>query len=61
MYLAKLVNMINDGTITGRIAKAIADEMVLLPTKKSNNMSLEIILECGDLSPLFLKFDLSNF
>lgn len=30
-HVAKLLNFINDKTITGRIAKAIADEMVLKP------------------------------
>ncbi len=32
--LAKLVNMIDRGTITGRIAKQVADEMVLHPSKR---------------------------
>jgi len=48
LHVAKLVNMINDGTITGRIAKAIADEMVLLPTKDPE----QIAKDNPDFSPV---------
>ncbi len=48
LHVAKLVNMINDGTITGRIAKAIADEMVLLPRKDPE----QIAKDNPDFSPV---------
>ncbi len=34
--IAQLVNMIHDGTITGKIAKRVADEMVTQPEKEPN-------------------------
>lgn len=48
LHVAKLVNMINDGTITGRIAKAIADEMVLFPKKDPE----QIAKDNPDFSPV---------
>ena len=46
--LAKLVNMIHKGTITGRIAKAVADEMVAHPEKDCEL----IVSENPDFSPV---------
>lgn len=48
IQLAKLVNMIDKGTITGRIAKAVADEMVLHPEKDCE----KIVAENPDFSPV---------
>ncbi|MCE5316779.1 MAG: Asp-tRNA(Asn)/Glu-tRNA(Gln) amidotransferase subunit GatB [Parachlamydia sp.] len=46
--LAKLVAMIDNGTITGRIAKQVADEMVLHPEKDC----AAIVAENPDFQPL---------
>lgn len=48
VQLAKLVNMIDKGTITGRIAKAVADEMVANPQKDCE----QIVAENPDFSPV---------
>lgn len=48
IQLAKLVNMIDKGVITGRIAKAVADEMVANPSKDSE----QIVAENPDFSPV---------
>ncbi len=48
IQLAKLVNMIDKGTITGRIAKAVADEMVIHPQKDCE----QIVAENPDFSPV---------
>lgn len=48
VQLAKLVNMIDKGTITGRIAKAVADEMVMHPEKDCE----QIVAENPDFSPV---------
>jgi aspartyl-tRNA(Asn)/glutamyl-tRNA(Gln) amidotransferase subunit B len=47
-HVGKLVNMIDKGTITGKIAKAVADEMVLYPLK---NPEL-IVSENPDFKPM---------
>lgn len=47
-YVARLVNMIEDGTITGKIAKVVADLMVKEPLKSPD----EIVSENPDLSPM---------
>jgi len=46
--VAKLVNMIENNTITGRIAKAVADDMVIHPSKDPG----EIVAENPDYAPL---------
>ena len=46
--VAKLVNMIEKGTITGKIAKSVADEMVLHPGKDPE----AIVRENPDFQPL---------
>ena len=46
--LAKLVTMIDKGVITGRIAKAVADEMVLHPEKDCE----QIVAENPDYTPV---------
>jgi aspartyl-tRNA(Asn)/glutamyl-tRNA(Gln) amidotransferase subunit B len=48
VHLAKLVNLIEKGTITGRIAKAIADEMVAQPGKDPE----QIVHENPDYQPV---------
>lgn len=48
IQLAKLVNMIDKGTITGRIAKDVADEMVANPQKDCE----QIVAENPDFSPV---------
>ncbi|MBN9377842.1 MAG: glutaminyl-tRNA synthase (glutamine-hydrolyzing) subunit B [Chlamydiales bacterium 38-26] len=48
IQLAKLVNMIDKGTITGRIAKTVADEMVANPLKDCE----KIVSENPDFSPV---------
>lgn len=48
IQLAKLVNMIDKGVITGRIAKAVADEMVANPQKDCE----QIVSENPDFSPV---------
>ena len=48
IQLAKLVNMIDKGTITGRIAKSVADEMVIHPEKDCE----QIVAENPDFSPV---------
>lgn len=48
IQLAKLVNMIDKGTITGKIAKAVADEMVIHPKKDCE----QIVAENPDFSPV---------
>lgn len=48
IQLAKLVNMIDKGTITGRIAKSVADEMVIHPQKDCE----QIVAENPDFSPV---------
>ena len=53
--LAKLVNMIDKGTITGRIAKAVADEMVLHPEKDCE----KIVQENPDFNPLSDQHELA--
>jgi aspartyl-tRNA(Asn)/glutamyl-tRNA(Gln) amidotransferase subunit B len=47
-HVAKLVNMIDKGTITGKIAKMVADEMVLHPGKDSE----AIVKENPDFMPV---------
>jgi aspartyl-tRNA(Asn)/glutamyl-tRNA(Gln) amidotransferase subunit B len=47
-HLATLVNLIEEGTITGKIAKKIADEMVAHPQKDPR----EIIKESPDYQPV---------
>jgi aspartyl-tRNA(Asn)/glutamyl-tRNA(Gln) amidotransferase subunit B len=47
-HIAKLVNLIDQGAVTGRIAKTIADEMVLSPGKDPE----EILRENPDFQPL---------
>jgi aspartyl-tRNA(Asn)/glutamyl-tRNA(Gln) amidotransferase subunit B len=47
-HIAHLVNMIEAGTITGRIAKYVADDMVRCPGKDSD----EIVKENPDYQPL---------
>lgn len=48
LHLAKLVNMIENGTITGKIAKLVADEMVLSPSLDPE----EIVKANPDFSPV---------
>lgn len=48
VQVAKLVNMIDRGIITGKIAKAVADEMVLHPEKDCE----QIVLANPDFQPL---------
>lgn len=47
-HVAKLVNMIDKGTITGRIAKAVADDMIASPGKDPE----EIVTANPDYSPV---------
>ncbi len=47
-HIAKLVNLIDQGTITGKIAKMVADEMVLHPGKDTE----QIVKENPDFQPL---------
>lgn len=47
-HLAELVNMIDKGTITGKIAKAVADDMFVSPAKTPK----EIVAANPDYSPL---------
>lgn len=47
-HLAKLVNMIEKGTITGRIAKDVADDMVASPGKDPE----QIVAENPDYNPV---------
>ncbi|MBI2743348.1 MAG: Asp-tRNA(Asn)/Glu-tRNA(Gln) amidotransferase subunit GatB [Chlamydiales bacterium] len=47
-YVAKLVNLIDKGTITGKIAKLVADEMMLHPEKDPE----EIVKENPDFLPV---------
>lgn len=47
-HVAKLVNMIDDGVTTGRIAKAVADEMVTHPEKDPE----QIVKDTPDFQPL---------
>lgn len=46
--VAKLVNMIDNGTITGKIAKAVADDLVATPNKGVE----QIVAENPDYSPV---------
>jgi aspartyl-tRNA(Asn)/glutamyl-tRNA(Gln) amidotransferase subunit B len=46
--LGKLVHLIEKGTITGKIAKSVADEMVLHPGKDPE----EIVKENPDFQPI---------
>lgn len=48
VHVAKLVNMIDSGKITGKIAKSVADEMLLHPGKDCE----EIVKENPDFQPL---------
>lgn len=48
LHVAKLVNMIEEGAITGKIAKSVADEMVLNPGKDCE----EIVRSNPDYQPL---------
>jgi len=48
LHIAKLVNMIEKGTITGKIGKTVADEMVANPTKDPE----EIVKENPDFTPV---------
>lgn len=48
LHVGKLIKMIDEGTITGKIAKVIADEMVKNPQKDPE----EIVKENPDFSPL---------
>jgi aspartyl-tRNA(Asn)/glutamyl-tRNA(Gln) amidotransferase subunit B len=47
-HVAKLVNLIHQGVITGRIAKSVADEMLLFPGKDPE----EIVQGNSDFQPL---------
>lgn len=47
-HVAKLVNMIDKGTITGRIAKSVADDMVANPSKDPE----QIVSENPDYQPV---------
>ena len=47
-HIAKLVNMIDKGTITGKIAKSVADDMLANPGKEPE----KIVAENPDYSPL---------
>lgn len=47
-HIAKLVSMIEEGKITGKIAKSVADDMVIHPGKDPE----EIVKENPDYSPL---------
>lgn len=47
-HVAHLVNMIDNGTITGKIAKVVADDMVLNPGKDSR----DIVAENPDYQPV---------
>ncbi|MBM3207998.1 MAG: Asp-tRNA(Asn)/Glu-tRNA(Gln) amidotransferase subunit GatB [Chlamydiae bacterium] len=46
--VAHLVNMIEDGTITGKIAKSVADDMIVTPSKDCR----DIVKENPDYQPL---------
>jgi aspartyl-tRNA(Asn)/glutamyl-tRNA(Gln) amidotransferase subunit B len=48
IHIAKLVNMIDKGIITGKIAKSVADDMLLNPQKDSE----QIVAENPDYSPV---------
>ena len=48
LHLAKLVNMIEKGTITGKIAKTVADEMVTNPSQDPE----QIVKENPDFCPV---------
>jgi len=55
--IAKLVNMIDKGTITGKIAKAVADEMVLHPEKDcelivKENPDFQPVSDISSIEPL---------
>lgn len=47
-HVGALIEMIENGMITGRIAKAVADEMVLQPSKEPKS----IVTECAAYRPL---------
>jgi aspartyl-tRNA(Asn)/glutamyl-tRNA(Gln) amidotransferase subunit B len=55
--IAKLINMIDKGTITGKIAKAVADEMVLHPEKDcevivKENPDFQPVSDISSIEPL---------
>jgi aspartyl-tRNA(Asn)/glutamyl-tRNA(Gln) amidotransferase subunit B len=57
VQIAKLVNMIDQGTITGRIAKDIADEMVAHPEKDcqqivAENPDYQAVHDIGEIEKL---------
>lgn len=56
-HVAKLLNMIDTGTITGRIAKTIADDMITNPDKDPE----QIVSENPDYQPLADKAELEQF
>lgn len=56
IQLAKLVNMIDKGTITGRIAKDVADEMIANPLKDCE----QIVAENPDFSPVSDKNEIET-
>ncbi len=56
-HLAHLVNMIDDGTITGKIAKQVADDMVSHPGKDSR----KIVSENPDYQPVGDRASLEAF
>lgn len=57
LQVAKLVNMIDKGTITGRIAKQVADEMVAHPEKDCE----AIVAENPDFQPLHDQGEIEKF
>jgi len=56
-HLAKLVNMIDKGTITGRIAKDVADDMVTSPGKDPE----KIVAENPDYLPLHDQGEIGTY
>lgn len=57
LYIANLVKMIESGAITGKIAKLVADEMVLHPGKDS----LLIVKENPDFQPVHDRKEIEPF
>lgn len=57
LQIGKLVNMIDQGTITGRIAKSVADDLLVHPTKDVE----QIVAENPDYAPVSDQAELEKF
>lgn len=60
LHIAKLVNLIDNSTITGKIAKAVADEMILSPKKDpetivKSNPNYQPISDSASIEPIVEK------